>query len=106
MIINTTDSTITFDKPITLGIEDLNALILLLEASQQAVWENELLASPSVICQILTPSESDYRVHYNVRIYSDGHLECSCPDFEHRGHTEEGKLIDGYECKHLRKLRA
>jgi hypothetical protein len=118
MIINTDLGTVTFTKDETLTIERLGDILdtLMRYAPEDSPeWELNLLTpdvalailrdklnknAERVVFEVVVPSFSDYWVTYRLKGFADGHNECDCPDFEHRGRDKEG-MLTGHECKHI-----
>lgn len=106
MIVNLEDGTVTFTFSETLTVDQIYALLDLLEVDDDEPCHLEICEDcrekdnwvyPKAIYQ--TRSDNDMRKYYAVVVFEDNTWACSCPDWIHR------KSLDGGMCKHIRRRR-
>jgi hypothetical protein len=67
--------------------------------SQGSLDKVETDLSKIAVRVVETRSDVDWSKFYKVTTYADGHMECSCMDFQTR------RKAQGTECKHIQRVR-
>jgi hypothetical protein len=83
-------------------LKQLQDIVALLVAGDLPQWELDLLApdlSKLVTKSTRVRSDADWNKSYTVSTYADGHMDCTCMDYQTR------RKAQGTTCKHIDRVR-